>query len=99
MSQNPNRPRQQQAEAGTAGQLGSATGKEPLGVTPTGRDFKPSEVEQYLQGLDYPASRSQLIDCVIRNGARREIVGALENLPDQPYRSPEEVAAAVGQLV
>ena len=58
----------------------------------------PIQVEKYLRGVDYPTNREGLIRNALQMGADEEIVGVLERIPDQQYRSPVEVNTALGGI-
>lgn len=55
----------------------------------------PAEVEKYLAGVDYPASRQDLIDRARKNSAGRDVMDTLGSLPDQTYHSPIDVSKAM----
>lgn len=57
----------------------------------------PIDVQQYLEGVSYPASKQDLLDGASRNAAPDEVMTALENIADGEYQSPAEVSAAIGQ--
>jgi hypothetical protein len=54
------------------------------------------QVLQALQGLELPASRSELLHRARANGADEATLFALEHLPDRRFGTPEEIAEAVG---
>lgn len=53
-------------------------------------------VETYLQGLRFPASKDQLIQKAEASDAPQEVVDALEDIPDHAYKDVEEVKAEIG---
>lgn len=55
----------------------------------------PIEVQKFLNGIDYPASKSALVDKAKDSGADGNVLEALENLPDQEFDSPTAVSSAV----
>lgn len=55
----------------------------------------PIEVEKYLAGIDYPASRQDLIDQAEKNEAGGDVMETITNLPDQTYSSPIDVSRAM----
>lgn len=57
----------------------------------------PAVVEKYLAGVDYPASRQDLIDKAKKNKADRDVMDILDNLPDQTYHSPIDVSKAMAR--
>ena len=55
-------------------------------------DFDPDDVSQYLEGVDYPASKEEIISAAEDNGAPESLVGMLGSLSRPEYSGPEEVA-------
>jgi hypothetical protein len=53
------------------------------------------EVQKFLGGIDYPASRDDLVRTAEASGAGGEILETLRNLPDRQYQDPTEVSEAV----
>jgi hypothetical protein len=54
-------------------------------------DFNPDDAHQYLEGVDYPASKEVLISAAEDNGAPESMVGMLGALSRPEYSGPEEV--------
>lgn len=54
----------------------------------------PIQIQKYLKGVDYPASREQLIDNAKKLGADENICASLEQLPDEDFQTPAEVSQA-----
>ena len=55
-------------------------------------DFNPDDVAQYLEGVDYPASKEEVISTAEGNGAPDDMVRVLEGLSRPEYSGPEQVA-------
>lgn len=55
----------------------------------------PIEVQKFLSGIDYPASKAALLDKAKESGADGNVLKALEDLPDQEFDSPTAVSSAV----
>jgi hypothetical protein len=55
-------------------------------------DFNPDDAPQYLEGVDYPASKDEIISAAESNGAPESLVGMLGSLSRPEYSGPEEVA-------
>jgi len=51
-----------------------------------------------LKGVDYPASKEELIEHAKQQGADENAISVLEQLPDQEYESPTDVSEAVGDI-
>lgn len=58
----------------------------------------PVEVQKELKGVDYPASKQDLLEHVKKNGNKKEVLDLLEEIPEKKYDSPVEVTKAVGKL-
>jgi len=55
-------------------------------------DFDPDDAQQYLQGVDYPASKEELISAAESNGAPETMIRMLGGLSRSEYSDPEELA-------
>ncbi|MEG3055066.1 MAG: DUF2795 domain-containing protein [Methanoculleus sp.] len=55
----------------------------------------PIVVERYLAGVNYPASRQNLIDQAKKNEADKDVMDTIANLPDQTYHSPIDISKAM----
>jgi hypothetical protein len=55
-------------------------------------DFNPDDAPQYLEGVDYPASKEDLISAAENNGAPEGLIGMLGSLSRPEYSGPEQVA-------
>lgn len=55
----------------------------------------PTEVQKFLGGISYPASRDALIAHAQEAGADGNVLTALESIPDKEYDSPTAVSSAV----
>ena len=58
----------------------------------------PIQIQKFLGGLDYPASKEAILDAAKREGADDNVQQALEQLPDREYDSPIEISREVGKL-
>ena len=56
-------------------------------------DFNPDDAPQYLEGVDYPASKEDLASAAEGNGAPEELVEMLRTLGRPSFSGPEEVVA------
>lgn len=56
----------------------------------------PIEVQKHLSGVDYPASREDLVRAAERNGADQDTVELLRALPDRTYDGPSGVSKEIG---
>jgi hypothetical protein len=55
----------------------------------------PIDVQKALSGMDYPASRQQIVEHAERNGGDREVLDALKGIEDREYEGPSGVSSAV----
>jgi len=58
----------------------------------------PVQVQKFLGGIDYPASKQDLIQKARQEGANQDIVSTLERMPGDRYNSPNDVSEAIGTL-
>jgi hypothetical protein len=56
----------------------------------------PLQVQQAIWGVDFPASRQELIERARANEAEETVLFALEHLPDRTYALAREVTDAIG---
>ena len=56
-------------------------------------DFNPIEVQRYLGGIDYPASKQTIIETAEDSGAGDDVLEALERLPERDYDDPTDVSS------
>jgi hypothetical protein len=55
-----------------------------------------ADIQKLLGGLEYPATKQDLIEHAQQNEASRRVIDLLEQLPSQMFNSPTDVSAAVG---
>lgn len=55
-------------------------------------DFNPDDVAQYLEGVDYPASKEEVISAAEGNDAPEAMIRVLEGLSRPEYFGPEQIA-------
>jgi Protein of unknown function (DUF2795) len=58
----------------------------------------PIQVQKFLKGLDYPASKDELIQCAENEGADERVRAVLERLPEEEFGTPADVSKAIGQI-
>ena len=54
----------------------------------------PIQIQKYLKGVDYPATREQLIENAKNLGADDSVCASLEQLPDEEFQTPADVSQA-----
>ncbi|WP_049576037.1 DUF2795 domain-containing protein [Nonomuraea sp. SBT364] len=57
----------------------------------------PIQLQKHLKGVDYPATKADLIAAARRQGADQATLKALEAMPDRQYDGPNAVSQAVAQ--
>ena len=53
----------------------------------------PIQMQKYLSGVDYPASREDLVEHARSQGADEEVLRKLDAMPDRTYDGPNAVSA------
>jgi Protein of unknown function (DUF2795) len=58
----------------------------------------PVQVQAFLDGLDYPADKNDLLREVEMHRAGPEVRATIERLPDRRFEDPTDVSRAIGEL-
>jgi Protein of unknown function (DUF2795) len=58
-------------------------------------DVNPIVLQKHLGGVDYPASKDDLVKKAEQNGAADDALKALRGIPDREYDAPTAVTKAV----
>ncbi len=58
----------------------------------------PIQIQKHLKGMDYPASKADVLRALEQNGADDETRNTLEQLPDETYETPANVSKAIGTI-
>ncbi len=58
----------------------------------------PIQVQKYLSGVNYPASKQDLVDKARQEGASQDVLQTIEKMPGQTYNSPNDVSEAIGKI-
>jgi hypothetical protein len=59
----------------------------------------PIQLQKHLKGVDYPATKDDLIEQAEENGADDDVIDVLEQLPDdEEFETPADVNKAVGEI-
>ena len=56
-----------------------------------------AEIEKSLKGTNYPANKEDLVQQAKNNNASQDVVDVIENLPEDKFNSPTDVARAWGK--
>ncbi|HLB25385.1 MAG TPA: DUF2795 domain-containing protein [Nitrospirota bacterium] len=54
----------------------------------------PSNITEYLQGIDFPCWRQEVVDHAEENGAGKDMLRILRGMPDQEFSSIADVTKA-----
>ncbi len=54
-------------------------------------DFDPDDAQQYLEGVDYPASKQEVVETAEQNGAPDTMIRMLEGLSRHEFSGQEEL--------
>ncbi|MCC7023137.1 MAG: DUF2795 domain-containing protein [Thermomicrobiales bacterium] len=60
--------------------------------------INPIQIQKFLKGVDYPASKADLVETAEKEGADENARQALEQLPEQEFQSPADVSEALGKI-
>jgi Protein of unknown function (DUF2795) len=61
-------------------------------------NVNPVQIEKFLKGIKYPATKMELISCAERNGADNQVREMLERLPEQKYEQSTDVSKAISSI-
>lgn len=57
----------------------------------------PIQLQKFLKGVDYPASKDTLLKNAKKMGADDNVCASLEQLPDEQYDAPVDVSEAIAK--
>jgi hypothetical protein len=57
----------------------------------------PIQVQKYLGGIDYPASKDDIVRTAEEQGADQDVMDALNGIPDREYDGPTALSQAVSR--
>lgn len=60
--------------------------------------INPTQVQQYLSGMDFPASRDDVVRHAKANGADERICDMLAQLPANHFESPTDISSAISGM-
>ncbi len=58
----------------------------------------PIQVQKFLKGVDYPASKQDLVQKARQEGADENVIKTLQDMPVERFNSPNDVAQAIGKI-
>jgi hypothetical protein len=59
-------------------------------------DVDPIKLQKSLGGMNYPASKEDLVKHAEGKGADEDVLSVLRNLPDRNYETPADVNKELG---
>jgi hypothetical protein len=62
------------------------------------RRVNPIQLQKFLKGVDYPASKQEIISTARSHGADQAVVSTLEALPMDQFNSPNDISEAFGRI-
>jgi len=61
-------------------------------------NVNPAQVEKFLGGVGYPATRDDLASYAKQKGADKNILQTIQNLPYDSFDTPADVSEAIGEM-
>ena len=61
--------------------------------------MSPAQIQKYLGGVDYPATKQDLLKHAQQEGADEAVLSMLQQLPEQTYQRPADVSEALGKII
>jgi hypothetical protein len=55
----------------------------------------PIDIQKALGGMDYPATKEQIVEHAQANGGSDDVIEALKGIEDREYEGPSGVSTAV----
>ncbi len=59
--------------------------------------INPIQLQKFLKGVNYPASKNTLIENAKKMGADENICSSLQQLPDEEFEAPVDVSQALSK--
>jgi hypothetical protein len=56
-----------------------------------------ADLQKYLAGVEYPATRQDLADAAGDNGAPDDVLETIEAMPEREYMNPADVSKEAGK--
>ncbi|MCC6312948.1 MAG: DUF2795 domain-containing protein [Thermomicrobiales bacterium] len=58
----------------------------------------PIQIEKFLKGVNYPATKQDLVRAAEKNGGNEDVKRTLEKMPGHTFDSPKDVSEAIGKI-
>jgi hypothetical protein len=59
-------------------------------------EIRPIDIQKHLDGIEFPASKQDIIEQARASGVDETIVSRLEFISDREYETPDEVTKELG---
>ncbi len=59
----------------------------------------PVQLQEYLSGIDYPASKDIILHRATENNATEDVLSVLGRIPDSKYQTPADLSRALGDVL
>ncbi|MCT9071284.1 DUF2795 domain-containing protein [Cupriavidus gilardii] len=89
---------QKQTDQGKSGSSGKGAAQGGKGGEGGREEPSPIDVQKSLKGIDFPATKDDILSRARDGGASEEIMAELEQLPERDYDSPAEISRELGKL-
>jgi hypothetical protein len=77
---------------------GKGSGGGQQGGQGGGEEPSPIDVQRSLKGIDFPASKEDILAQAKKGGADDSVMEELEQIPDREYDSPTDISRELGKL-
>lgn len=57
----------------------------------------PAELQRYLQGINYPVNKDDLVNWAKQNGAPEEVINTIQNFSEEQFGGPQDVIKSLGE--
>lgn len=89
---------QKQSDQGKSGSSGKGAAQGGKGGGGGREEPSPIDVQKSLKGIDFPATKDDILSRARDGGASEEVMAELEQLPERDYDSPAEISRELGKL-
>ena len=59
----------------------------------------PDQIMKFAKGVKFPTNKQGLVDSFKNNNAPKEIISAIDKLPDKNYNSPQDLLGALTSVI
>jgi len=61
--------------------------------------MNPTDIQKFLNGIQFPASKEELVDHASGEGADPDSLGVLDQLPEKMYSSLTEIIQEIRKII